>query len=107
VSDTGTEIAQAALGLLRRHYPWELPLRSLGVCGSDLQSTQARVQLPLWVSPRQRRERELEGALDGIRARWGHNAVRRGLMLCDRATADLNPVDDHALQPLGAMRGRG
>jgi len=106
-SDTGTDIAQAALGLLRRHYPWELPLRSLGVCGSDLQNTQARVQLPLWVPPRQRRERELEGALDGIRARWGHNAVRRGLMLCDRATADLNPVDDHALQPLGAMRGRG
>ena len=106
-SDSGGVIARAALDLLREHYPWNLPLRSLGVCGSDLTSTRDRVQLPLWTAPERRKERALEAALDGIRARWGHNAVRRCLMLCDRATAELNPVDDHALQPLGAMHGSG
>ncbi len=107
VSDTGADIARAALGLLRAHYAWEKPLRSLGVCGSELSSTENRVQLPLWTPPKTRQERSLEGALDGIRQRWGHNSVRRGLMLCDASTRDLNPVDDHELQALGAMRGRG
>lgn len=106
-SDSGSDIARAALGLLRAHYGWHLPLRSLGVCGSDLLSSQAMVQLPLWTPPKAQRERALEGALDGIRSRWGHNAIRRGLMLCGAATSALNPVDDHDLQPLGAMRGRG
>lgn len=106
-SDSGTDIAQAALRLLRENYPWDLPLRSLGVCGSDLRSTREHVQLPLWVALKKRKEHALDEALDGIRARWGHNVIRRGLMLCDRATSELNPVDDHALQPLGAMRGRG
>ncbi len=106
-SDSGTDIAQAALGLLRAHYGWHLPLRSLGVCGSDLLSTAGTVQIPLVSSRRQKKEHALGEALDGIRAHWGHNAIRRGLMLCDRGTSDLNPVDDHELQPLGAMRGRG
>jgi len=106
-SDTGADIARMALELLREHYAWQLPLRSLGVCASDLDSTHSMVQLPLWTPPKARRERELEGALDDIRSRWGHNAVRRGLLLCGESTSKLNPVDDHALQPLGAMRGRG
>ena len=106
-SDSGSDIARAALSLLRAHYPWDLPLRSLGVSGSDLNSTEHMVQLPLWTPPKALRERALEGALDDIRSRWGHNAIRRGLMLCRPATQDLNPVDDHDLQSLGAMRGRG
>ncbi|MDI9521187.1 MAG: DNA polymerase IV [Bacillota bacterium] len=107
VCDTGADIARTALHLLKTHYSWERPLRSLGVCGSELESTEDRVQLPLWTPPKTRQERRLEDALDGIRSRWGHNAVRRGLMLLDESTRDLNPVDDHELQPLGAMRGRG
>lgn len=107
VSDLGADIARAALSLLREHYTWQLPLRSLGVSGSDLTSTEHMVQMPLWVPEKTRQERALEGALDDIRSRWGHNAIRRGLMLCGAATQDLNPVDDHELQALGAMRGRG
>lgn len=107
VSDTGSDIARAALGLLKAHYAWERPLRSLGVCGSELTSTQDKVQLPLWTPEKTRQERRLEGALDGIRQRWGHNSVRRGLMLRDISTRELNPVDDHELQALSAMRGRG
>lgn len=106
-SDLGSDIARAAMNLLREHYAWRLPLRSLGVCGSDLISTREYVQMPLWVPPRTCKERALEGALDGIRARWGHNAIRRGLLLCGEATRELNPVDDHELQTLGMMRGRG
>lgn len=106
-SDSGNDIARAALSLLSTHYTWQLPLRSLGVCGSSLISTKYNVQLPLWVPPRQLKEKALDNALDQLRARWGHNVVRRGLMLMGGPLCDLNPVDDHDLQPLGAMRGRG
>ena len=105
--DTGSDIARAALNLLREHYTWDLPLRSLGVCGSDLKSTKDSVQMALWTPAKTIRERQLEEALDSIRVRWGHNSVRRGLMLCGDGTRDLNPVDDHDLQALSAMRGRG
>lgn len=106
-SDLGSDISRAAYALLEAHYAWDLPLRSLGVTASDLAASGADAQLPLWQDLRHDRERALEQALDGLRARWGHNCVRRGLMFCDQAMTDLNPVDDHALQPLAQMNGRG
>ena len=105
--DLGSGIAQAALALFRENYDWQLPLRSLGVQGSDLEATTSRVQLPLWQDPRILRERALETALDKLRARWGHNSIRRGLMLCDEEITAINPVDDHGTQPLSQMNGRG
>ena len=107
VSDISDEIAGAAWSLFCDSYDWHLPLRSLGVCGSDLKSTKDSVQMALWTPAKTIRERQLEEALDSIRVRWGHNSVRRGLMLCGDGTPDLNPVDDHDLQALSAMRGRG
>jgi len=105
-SDIAGEIARAAEALLMDSYDWQLPLRSLGVCGSDLVATDGDTQLPLWRDPRRAKDRRLELALDDIRGKYGHNSVRRGLMLCDPAMTDINPVDDHAGQSLAAMHGR-
>ena len=105
-SDIADEIAAAAMQLFRDHYPWQLPLRSLGVRGSDLVAMDSSLQLPLIRDPWRMKNKQLERALDEIRGRWGHTCVQRGLLLCDRAFTDINPVDDHALQPLSAMRGR-
>jgi len=106
-SDIADEIAQAALDLFDQSYPWHLPLRSLGVRGSDLKDSQYNVQLPLWSDPRRVKTQCFEQTLDAIRQRYGHTCVQRGLLLCDRALTGINPVDDHALQPLAAMHGRG
>lgn len=106
-SNCASDIAQAALQLLRQHYSWHLPLRSLGVCGSDLKSTVHMVQVPLFIPQKIQKEQALEKALDQIRSRWGHHSVRRGIMLKNQDACEINPVDDHDLQPLGAMRGRG
>lgn len=105
-SDIADEIAKAAMGLFQAHYPWDLPLRSLGVRGSDLISMEDDLQLSLVKDPWRVKNRQLEQALDDIRGRWGHTCVQRGLLLQDRAFTGINPVDDHALQPLAAMRGR-
>lgn len=101
-SDTGADIARTALSLLKTHYTWEKPLRSLGVCGSELESTKHRVQLPLWTPPKNQRERRLEGALDGIRSRWGRDAVRRGLMLLEDSAMELSLRDEYRPQPPAA-----
>ena len=106
-SDLGGEIARAAFSLLQAHYDWQLPLRSLGIQGSDLTESQDACLLPLWDDPRHKRERRLEQALDDLRATRGHNSIRRALMLYRRNLTDINPVDDHALQSLGMMHGRG
>lgn len=105
-TDIADEIAAAAMQLFRDNYPWHLPLRSLGVRGNDLVRMDGNLQLPLILDPMRVKNKRLEQALDAIRSRWGHTCVQRGLLLCDRAFTNINPVDDHALQPLSAMRGR-
>ena len=105
-TDIAEEIADVALALLRENYPWHLPLRSLGVRGCDLLDQQGDVQKSFMRDPQREKYRNLELSLDFIRSRWGHTCVQRGLLLCDKAFAALNPVDDHALQPLAAMHGR-
>lgn len=105
-SNISGEIAQAALSLMRKHYSWTLPLRSLGVRGSDLQPTTDSGQMSLLSEPGHRKHAAVEQALDGIRSRYGHASIQRGLMLSRRDLTNVNPVDDHALQPLAAMRGR-
>ncbi len=106
-SDIADEIAHAALDLFDQSYAWHLPLRSLGLKGSDLRDSRQNVQLPLWSDPRRVKTQRFEQALDDIRGRYGHTCVQRGLLLCDRALTGINPVDDHSLQPLAAMHGRG
>lgn len=105
-TDIGEEIAATALSLLRESYPWHLPLRSLGVRAGDLLDQEGNVQKSFMKDPWREKNRSLELSLDFIRNRWGHNCVQRGLLLCDRSFAAINPVDDHELQPLSAMRGR-
>lgn len=106
VSDISDEIAGAAWSLFCDSYDWHLPLRSLGVCGSDLETIGGDSQVPLWRDHRRAKNRTLEYALDDIRGKYGHNSVRRGLMLCDPAMTEVNPVDDQATQSLAAMHGR-
>ncbi len=105
-TDAAEDIAKAAVHLLHEAYQWEIPLRSLGVAGGSLISTCQDVQTNLWLPAARRQNNRLDGALDEIRKRYGHNAVRRGIVVWDSSLADLNPVDDHAMQPLGAMHGR-
>ncbi|NLD52500.1 MAG: DNA polymerase IV [Clostridiales bacterium] len=105
-SDIASEIAHAAVDLFTSSYPWSLPLRSLGVRGGDLLNTTADCQIPLCTDARRQRHHHLEEVLDDIRSRWGHTCIQRALLLQDRALTGINPVDDHALQPLAAMYGR-
>lgn len=105
-TDIADEIACAAMQLLREHYLWHLPMRSLGVRGQYLVDMEDSLQMPLPCDPLRKRSHDLEHSLDFIRGRWGHNCIQRGLLLWDSTLSHINPVDDHDLQPLSAMNGR-
>ena len=38
------------------------------------------------------KQEELESVVDGLRSRFGHFSVQRGIMLTDRKLSDLDPV---------------
>lgn len=105
-TDMAEDIAAAALQLLYELYGWELPLRSLGVSASGLISTLQDTQTNLLMPVKKHKNKNLEEALDEIRKRYGHNAVRRGIVVWDSSLSQLNPVDNHSTQALSAMHGR-
>ena len=79
-SDISGEIAQTALSLVRKHYSWTLPLRSLGVRQRPAAHNRQRADVAFKRTWR-RKHAAVEQALDGIRSRYGHASIQRGLML--------------------------
>lgn len=110
VLDTATsitgEIAKTACALFEARYMDALPLRSVGVQCSRLVSGDAPVQLDMF-GDQQRRERlmQLDTALDGLRRRYGHQVVRRGVVMADDAFARINPKEEHLIHPVAFVAG--
>jgi DNA polymerase-4 len=101
-----TELCGAAMKLLRQHYKWEVPLRSIGVRGTKLVPADSAQQLSLFrdEAGRERMER-LEWAVDDIRRRFGHHAINRAMMYADPLLGKLNPKSDHTIHPVGYVNG--
>ena len=55
----------------------------------------------------ERREKmeRLDGALDGIRKRFGNQIIQRGVVLADPAIAGINPKDEHTIHPVPYFAG--
>lgn len=100
------EIADAACALFARHFQHLLPLRSVGLSCENLMPDTAPIQLDM-LGDESRRERleRLDQALDGLRLRFGHQAVRRGLVLRDRDFANINPKEEHTIHPMAFYKG--
>ncbi|MEA4897300.1 MAG: DNA polymerase IV [Christensenellaceae bacterium] len=78
------EVAAAAMRLFEAGAS-PLPLRSMGLTCSRLTPARGALQLDfLGESERRARAMRLEDALDALKARHGHRAVRRGVELWDR-----------------------
>ena len=89
------EIIACAMALFREGYRWERPIRSLGVCVSSLEPEDSDEQLGMFPDPGCERMHELEGAVEGIRRRFGHFAILRASLLADQEIGRLSPCDDH------------
>ena len=103
-----TELCSAAMALLRAHYRWDKPLRSIGLRGTNLEPIIAGRQPVLFELDediRRRRTEVLEYVIDNIRRRFGYFAITRAFMSLDPQLGKLNPKDEHIIHPIGYLRG--
>lgn len=95
------ELFEAAMRLLRRHYDWSRPLRSVGLRACGLVPWDTPVQLSfLGGEERRQREERLEQAVDGLRRRFGQRVIRKGTLYEDKLLGQLNPKEDHIIHPV-------
>lgn len=100
------DIAKTAIALFRQRYTGMLPLRSMGINCSSLATDDMPVQTDLFGQVLQReKEHDLAKAIDGIRRRWGHQVIQRGVVMADRTFAAVNPKEEHLIHPVSFFNG--
>lgn len=86
------------MDLFLKHYDWQRPIRSLGISISDLVSDSAPLQLDLFETGKELLKREqLDMTLDGLKKRFGANAVRPAILLKDTELSGFDPKRDHTI----------
>ncbi|MDL2235962.1 hypothetical protein LJC07_07465 [Christensenellaceae bacterium OttesenSCG-928-L17] len=101
-----SEICTAAMELVKRHYNFGKPLRSIGVRVTDLSSAHENVQLTFYEDELQReKQMQLEQTVDDIRRRYGHYVIGRAVYACDPKLRQFNAKGDHVIHPVGYFNG--
>ena len=98
------EIGACACRLFEERCADALPLRSLGVSCTELVPEDAPLQTDLAGEARRERRETLDASLDGLRRRFGHQVVQRGIVLSDTAFAAVNPREEHLIHPIALLR---
>lgn len=101
-TNSTAEIAQEGMELFLKHYHWQQSVRSLGISISDLVSDSTPLQLDLFgAGKEQLRMEQLDIAMDGLKKRFGTNAVRPAVLLQDPQLSGFDPKRDHTIHPVG------
>lgn len=105
-TDLTSVLAQTAYQLFSAHFLSRLPLRSVGLSFDRLTPSNMPVQVSFEENPQfQIKMEKLDRAIDGLRCRYGHNIVQRGVVLADQAFALLKPKEDNTIHPMTFFRG--
>ena len=101
-----TAIAQTAIELFDDRFAKGFPYRSVGVSCSALSPDSEPAQFDLLGDERSRmRQLQLERSIDGLRKRFGHQVIQRGVVLMDKSYAQINPVEEHTIHPVPFFAG--
>ena len=96
---TAKSIFELSFALYKKHANGK-PVRSLSVRACDQEPVDF-MQLSLLPETRRlEKQEELESVVDGLRSRFGHFSVQRGIMLTDRKLSDLDPKGEHIIHPM-------
>lgn len=100
------EIATTAMELFMQRFARALPYRSVGLSCSMLVPDTDPVQLDLLGDAAARLRKEtLERSVDGLRHRYGHQVVQRGVVMANTRFAEINPKEDHTIHPVPFFAG--
>ena len=81
-SQCASDILDAVMKLLSKHYDFEIPLRSIGIRVMDFESEDSGRQLSLFEDVvRDEKGEQLEKTVDLIRKRYGFTSIKRGSMM--------------------------
>ena len=96
---TAHALFDKAFELYKRNHLSKKPVRSLSVRACNLALSENEQLSLLPEIARIQKQEGLESTVDGIRRRFGHFAIQRGILLTDRQLSALNPKDDHVIHP--------
>lgn len=95
------ELMATIIGLLKRHYDFTLPLRSIGVSVSKLSPELKHIQLNLFQTEKTRQKQvKLEKCLEQVRQKYGFKAISNLAVQLNPLLTDFNPKDDHVIHPI-------
>lgn len=100
IQSTG-DVVREAYALFCSVYRWSLPLRSITVGVSGLDTDDAPCQLDMTESAEREKRERLDRAVDGLRERFGDTCIRRAILLEDPDLTGFSPYDDHTIHPVG------
>lgn len=101
IACTTEALATAAIKLLREKYSFTRPLRALGVRACDLVGIDCGLQFSLdGDARRQARWETIEHCVDGLRRRFGRDAVQRAALVGADIVGEADPLT-HDVHPIG------
>ena len=99
------DILNKAMELFKNNYDWWRPVRALGLSGINLVTEHSGIELSLFENPEKDVQKEnLARVVDGLRKRFGHDAVLRAAALLDSKLTGFNPKEDHTIHPVSYFR---
>ena len=101
-TNISSEISDKAFWLFLKVYDWYRPIRSIGISVSDFEHDTIESQTNLYVDEYQRiRLEQLDGAVDGLKRRFGNYCVQRAALLKEPDLTGFNPKDENTIHPVG------
>ena len=96
------EMIPVAMEIFRRNYAhWPVPIRSLGIKGTDLIAEGSYHQISLFEDETKREKTiRLERATDRLRGRYGYFALQRAILMRDRHLTHLDAKTDNTIHPV-------
>ena len=97
-SGTMQDVAKTAFELFKEVYPWEKPVRSLGISVSGFLF--GNEQLDLFGDlEKDEKQKRLDNAIDKLRAKYGNNIIQAAIVYNDPKLKDLDIKGEHTIHP--------
>lgn len=97
-SGTVGDIASTAFKLFKEVYPWDKPVRSMGISVSDFVFGNEQLDFFADIEGEEKRSR-LDEAIDKLRDKYGNNIIQSAIVFKDPKLRDLDVKGEHTIHP--------